>query len=292
MIAQRPLRFGLIGTDSSHSVQFTRLFADGRVDGGLVTSAWQNPPAADFPPSLRAGAHAEEIGRLGVRLLDSPEEVARSSDALLLVESDARTRRVRFERVAGFGIPIYVDTRFSAGPGETDEMLELAAWHGTLVLSGSPKRFAPGVLSLRDAHLDRIDLSGPLFAQPGHPGLAWYGVHLVDLAVAVLGTGCARIDPDGDRLRLTWPDGRSATLSGPSEWNPWTRGAGRGAAGAHEFAIESGPEMLIGLLRSLVDSCRTGRPNISGAEIREISAIVAAGTSALTERESVSLTTA
>lgn len=275
------LRFGLIGVDSPHAVQFTRLFADGRVAGGRVASAWNAPTAADFPPGRRAEAHAEALPGLGVEVRESPDAVADDSDALLLVSADARTRRAQFEQVVGFGIPIYLDTRFSASPDETEAMLRLAAEHDTLVLSGSPKRFTPEFEAVADGGVTSAQIEGPIVEQPGHAGLAWYGVHLVDLAVAALGPGCRSVEPDGDGLRLIWDDRRFATIGGPAEWGPWTRGVVRTPEGTREFAIETGEDMLIGLLHSIVASCRAGIPNITAPEIREISAIVAAGSEAM-----------
>ena len=290
MTSAQPLRFGLIGVDSSHALQFTRLFRDGLVADGVVTTAWRGPEAEDFPPGRRAEAHATELPGLGVQLLDSPEAVAEASDALLVVSADARTRLAQFARVAPFGLPVYPDTRFSAGVEETERMLRIADETGTLVLSGSPKRFTPGFRPVREtAGIERLDLTGALVEQPGHEGLAWYGVHLVDLAVAAFGPGCRLVEPDERGLRLIWDDGRIATIAGPAEWVSWTSGTARRGDARIEFAIEANANMLTGLLDSIVAACRTGLPNITPAEIREISAIVAAGSAALRSGAPVSL---
>jgi hypothetical protein len=293
MTSPQPIRFGLIGVDSSHALQFTRLFGEGRsgrVRGGVVTSAWQAPTSPDFPPSRdRNDANAAALAAAGIELLDSPEAVAEACDALLLVSSDVRTRRDQFARIAAFGKPVYVDTRFAAGPEAARDMLRQAEDFGCLVLSGSPKRFTPEFCALPAPEIESIELRGPLVVQPGHAGLAWYGVHLVDLAVALFGPGCALIEPRGTGVRLVWPDGRGATLAGPAEWDPWTRGRARTAIGSTEFAIESNEDMLIGLLESVVTSCRTGEPNISPAEILAICEIVAGGSAAMSRRMPIAL---
>jgi len=204
----------------------------------------------------------------------------------LLVSADARTRLDQFTRLARFGLPVYVDTRFSAGVDQTQQMLLLAERTGTLVLSGSPKRFTPEFRAVREATgVERIDLNGPLVEQPGHAGLAWYGVHLVDLAVATFGPGCRRIEPTRRGLRLIWADGRVANIAGPAEWEAWTSGTAHARDTSIEFAIEANENMLVGLLSGVVDACRTGVPNITPAEIREISAIVATGSRVLLGRE-------
>ncbi len=291
MSAREPLRFGLIGVDSSHALQFTRLLDDGRtgrVTGGTIVAAWQGPTSADFPPSRdRNDANAAALAESGVDLLDSPGAVADAADALLLVSSDARTRREQFTSIAGFGKPVYLDTRFAATPQDAGAMLDLAEGSGCLVLSGSPKRFAPEFrTALASAEgIDEIELTGPLVVQPGHPGLSWYGVHLVDLAVAVLGPDCVKVEPRADDLLLTWADGRTATLDGPADWTPWTRGRLRTAHGRTSFEIEANEDMLTGLLESVIASCRTGIPNIAAAEVLAISRIVAAANKALVTGE-------
>ncbi|WP_420179121.1 Gfo/Idh/MocA family protein [Paenarthrobacter sp. TA1.8] len=287
-----PLRFGLIGVDSPHAASFTRLFgngSDGVVPGGMVTHAWKGESASDFPLSCdRIDHFADEVRGLGVTMCDSPEAVAEVCDALLIVSSDARTHPRYFERVARYGKPIYVDTRFAPTLSEARTMLAQAQASGALVLAGSPKRFTPEFqAALTGGRYYSVSLDGPLPTQPGHPGLAWYGVHLVDLAVAALGAGPAAVTVDAGgpgsgsgstSVTVAWGDGRKAHLGGAADWHPFT--TGRIDAGS-EFSIEAREEMLVGLLEGLVTSCRTGRPNVPLPEILSIVAIVEAANKSL-----------
>ncbi|MFE7118276.1 hypothetical protein ACFU99_22950 [Streptomyces sp. NPDC057654] len=290
-----PLRFGLIGLDSPHAPSFTRLFGDGRdgreapddrdghngrVPGGTVVSAWKGEPAADFPLGRdRVDAFASAVAEMGVTLYGTPEEVAESCDALLVVAADARTHPAHFLRLAPYGKPVYVDTRFALTGADARAMLAAAHAGGCLPLAGSPKRFVPEFREALGAagRAERIDLTGPLPTQPGHPHLAWYGVHLVDLAVAALGPGCAQVDATAaERTTLTWEDGRVATLGGDSVWSPFTIGRVHAGGREREFVIEAGEPMLTGLLASLVDACDSGVPNVPEAEVLEIVAVVEA----------------
>ncbi|ROQ59770.1 putative dehydrogenase [Streptomyces sp. 840.1] len=277
-----PLRLGLIGVDSPHAPSFTRLFGDGvtgAVPGATVTAAWKGVAAADFPlGGDRVDALAREVTELGVPLCSTPDEVAERCDALLIVAADARTHPGYFTRLAPFGKPVYVDTRFALALRDARAMLATARRHACLPLAGSPKRFTPEFRqALGSGDVDRLDLTGPLPTQPGHPFLAWYGVHLVDLAVAALGPECVEVDAtDAGRTKLTWADGRIATLGGDTEWSPLTTGHVNGRGGGPTFAIEAGPAMLTGLLTSIVESCRTGVPNVPGSEVLAIVAIVEA----------------
>ncbi|AKU16917.1 dehydrogenase [Luteipulveratus mongoliensis] len=281
MSAGRPLRFGLIGVDSPHAPQFTRLLGDGlhgEVAGARITHAWKGEPAADFPLGLdRVDAFADEVALLGVQLCTTPEEVADAVDALLVVAADARTHPAYFERVAPTGKPVYVDTRFALTTQAAKRMLATARVHGCTPLAGSPKRFAPEFVQvLGDTPISRLVLDGPLPTQPGHPDLSWYGFHLADLAVATLGPDPVLVDaPAGGSVTVTWADGRTAHIDGEPTWSPVTTGTLHRAAGASsEFALTAGQSMLTGLLANLVDSCRNGVPNVSEAEILATVAIV------------------
>lgn len=269
-----PVRFGLVGTDSPHAVSFTKLLADGTVTGGQVVAAWSGEPRGDFPLSSRGIANARTLAELGVPLLDTPEHISEQADVILIVEADARTHADLFHRVAPAGKPVYVDTRFAMTSDEARGMLET----DTLVLAGSPKRFTPEFQ--RCLGCDRAltaDLTGPLPTQPGHPGLSWYGVHLVDLAVAALGPGCERVELHDDVLTLTWPDGRHAKLSGPAEWEPVTAGRLHFATGNQSFELVAGEPMLAGLLTALVTAARDHHPTVPAGEILDIVAIIEAG---------------
>ncbi|SDT22342.1 Predicted dehydrogenase [Pseudarthrobacter equi] len=288
-----PIRFGLIGVDSPHAPSFTRLFGngfDGVVPGGTVTHAWKGVPASDFPLSRdRNDDFAAQVAALGVTLCDSPEAVAEACDALLIVAADTRTHPEYFRRVVEFGKPIYVDTRFALSLADAKRMLELAGASGSLVLTGSPKRFTPEFRAVQSRGPARqISLTGPMPTQPGHPGLAWYGVHLIDLAVASLGpaagpSGTVTVhshktaNPAGTTdVTISWEDGREATFRGESAWSPLTSGTIKTNERTKSFSIEACPEMLTGLLTNIVESIRADKPNLPADEVLSIVALIEA----------------
>jgi len=279
-----PLRFGLVGVDSPHAPSFARLLGDGRtgaVRGARVALAWRGVAAPDFPLSRdRIDDLAADVSALGVAWCASPEEVAERCDAVLVVASDARTHPDSFHRVVDSGRPVYVDTRFALSSADARAMLDAARRTGALPLAGSPKRFTPEfrAATAPGGPAERIDLVGPLPTQPGHPVLDWYGVHLVDLAVAAMGPGVVRVDARPDHpVILTWDDGREATLTGDARWSPTTRGSVRTSDGSRrDLAIHAGEPMLVGLLEALVTACRTGVPTVPLDEVLTVVAVVEA----------------
>jgi hypothetical protein len=62
------------------------------------------------------------------------------------------------------------------------------------------------------------DVYGPLAFEETQPGWFWYGIHIVEMAVAAMGIGCASvrvIKTNNDEVATcVWGDGRIATLRG------------------------------------------------------------------------------
>lgn len=236
----------------------------------------------DFPLSRdRLDSFTETVGALGVPITATLEEVAEHSDVLLVVAVDARRHADLFCRCARFGKPVYVDTRFAVSVHEVRTMLAEARRWDVLPLAGSPKRFSAAFgAALSGGKAGGIDVSGPMPRQPTQPGLFWYGIHLVDLVVAAMGTGCTEVravaDGPDELVVATWQDGRTATIRGNQEWRPDTRGVVHDGAASTEFAIHAEEQMLTGLLDAIVASCRSGDPMVPPEEIEHVVAVTAA----------------
>ena len=299
-----PIRFGLIGVDSPHAPSFTSLFGDGidgAVPGGTVTHAWKGEAAADFPLSFeRIDGFEQQVIDLGVSMCASPEEVAQVCDALLIVASDTRTHRAYFDRVVGFGKPIYVDTRFATTLDDARSMLAAAQASGALVLAGSPKRFTPEFASAvaagpAERSFTHRSVADPARDTPAWPGTAstWWIWPLQRWAPTPIwpGPSSSRVEmrPAGALASPSGVDGRVTDLGGEDQWSAFTAGVLERADGNAEFSIEAGPPMLVGLLEGLVASCLGGTPNVPPADILGIVAIVQAANQSLDTGRPVSL---
>ena len=101
------LNIGIIGTDSSHSVAFTRLLNDpsdvNHIPGGKVVAAFLGG-SADFALSADRvqGFMATLETEYGVSRMDSPEEIAANCDAILLTSADGRVHLEQFKRIAPY----------------------------------------------------------------------------------------------------------------------------------------------------------------------------------------------
>ena len=145
------MKLGIIGLDSSHAVQFSRILNGERepfhIGGHPVTAAYPGPVSQDFDMSRdRMENFTREVaGDWGVKLYSSIAEVMKNSDAVFLEQVDARRRLEQFREMVCFGKPIYVDKPFALNTADCREMFKLAEQYGVPVLSTSSLRFADGL---------------------------------------------------------------------------------------------------------------------------------------------------
>ena len=136
MMPGKPIRIGIIGLDSSHAPVFTQLLNDKNhayhVPGGEVTVAFPGG-SADFEMSYsRVVGFTEQVrDKYGVKIVDSPEEVAEASDAILMVSVDGRVHLEHFRRIAAYRKPIFIDKPMALSSSDAKAIVELssAEWH-------------------------------------------------------------------------------------------------------------------------------------------------------------------
>ncbi|MDI4646175.1 gfo/Idh/MocA family oxidoreductase [Cohnella hashimotonis] len=219
---------GLIGTDSSHAISFSELLNDPadplHVPGYRITTAWPGG-SPDFP--LSASRVETIMGRLetehGIRRADSPEEVAASCDALMLLSIDGRARTQLFGRIAPYGKPVFIDKPLAISGRDAAEIEALANAYETPIFSVSALRYAVQGAMKRDTiaiepTLEPIleaTVSGPLQIEPTQSVYYWYGIHLAEMLFAILGPDCLSVRTERrkefDRIVGTWADGRTGT---------------------------------------------------------------------------------
>jgi len=93
----------------------------------------------------------ELAAEFGVRMLESPEQVAERCDAVMLEAADGRAHLELFRRIAPYGKPVFIDKPLAVASRDAEEMLRLAERHGVPVMSCSALRFADGLTSPRAA---------------------------------------------------------------------------------------------------------------------------------------------
>ncbi|MHA6619910.1 Gfo/Idh/MocA family oxidoreductase [Pseudonocardia sp. DLS-67] len=170
-------RIGIVGAESSHTGELLRLFnEERRLPGARVVAVAAvdvDPGAARIDPALVVGSPAELVGAV---------------DAALVLTRDGATHRALAEPLLAAGLPVWVDKPFATTLADARAMIGA----GGRVWSRSALRFPAAVhraagLAAR-GELRHLHLTGPADPASPYSGIAFYGIHLLEAAVEVLGT--------------------------------------------------------------------------------------------------------
>lgn len=210
------LRIGLVAGESGHLVPFARLLNQ---RGDISLTVVSDDDGLSASVSAAAGA-------AGCRVVDSVERLCGEVDAAMVLDDGDRgaVHAGHAEPLLRAGLPTFVDKPLMPGLAPAERLVELAREHGAPLMSASSARYAPGLDPFREHGEDpwsSLYVSGP--------GEWWfYGVHLVEIAVAVLGPGFGRVtgqaDDGGTVARLRHRSGASVLIE-------------LTAAGAEGFAV-------------------------------------------------------
>ncbi|SMF91730.1 Predicted dehydrogenase [Paenibacillus uliginis N3/975] len=221
------LRIGLIGLDTSHALAFTRLLHDTEdayhVPGARVVAAYPGG-SPDFSLSIsRVNGFTEDIKqKYGVRIMDTPEEVAEHCDALMLLSADGRVHLDLFRKIAPYGKPVFIDKPLALQSSEAEEIGAIAARHGVPVMSSSSLRYAVSLTQELDregkGNVIGADVHGPMEVESTQSYYFWYGIHAAEMLFAIMGPGCREVIVSSTEVHElitgTWDDGRIGTVRG------------------------------------------------------------------------------
>jgi predicted dehydrogenase len=223
--AEDVIRAGIVGCDTSHVIAFTDLINDPQATGALskveVTVAF--PGGSDDIPASRdrLPGFVAQLREKGIKIVDSLEQVAEESDAILLESVDGRPHLAQFRAIAQ-GKPVFIDKPAAASLADVIAIFRHAEATNTPVFSSSSLRFFDDVRSLAsDKALGQLlgcETTGPMPTEPHHPDLFWYGIHGVESLYAVMGPGCESVSRTDTNLSTEvvgkWRDGRIGSFRG------------------------------------------------------------------------------
>jgi predicted dehydrogenase len=302
IVMPNPFRVGLIGLDTSHVSIFTKMLNDPHdpyyLAGGRVTVGFPGG-SDDFELSRsRVEKFTSELrDTLGVKIVDSMEAVAESSDVIFIESVDGRVHRRQFDVVLPFGKPIFVDKPMTVSFTDAKYMFDKARSAGIALMSASSLRYWDVAM---EAIGDRkgivgCDIFGPMAEEPTQPGIFWYGVHTVEMLVTTMGMGCVEVrafrNDDNDSITFIWADGRVASLRGLR--NAHSKfGLTVHRADGPRFAdpAHSKKPYYAGLLEAIMRSLPQGRSDVPAEETLEIIRIIEAANESRRTGQSVHLT--
>ena len=175
------------------------------VEGARITVVWDEDRAA-----------AEKLAEVyGIEhVVDTLEEVIPLCDGVIVTDDVTSNHCARAPIFIENGLPTFIDKPFAPDSKTAEELVALAAKHGTPIMSGSALRYAVETEEIRAnpelyGHIELVTAVGP-------NELFTYGIHPMEVAHSIMGTGIATVQNIGeenhDIVKVTYKDGRVLML--------------------------------------------------------------------------------
>jgi hypothetical protein len=285
---QTPIRVGIIGLDTSHAVEFTRILNDSasadHVPGARVIAAYKGgSPDIEASANRIEGFTTQLKEKWGLEIVPDIPTLCSKVDAILLLSVDGRKHLEQVKPVFAARKRVFIDKPLAASLSEARAIARLGAESGVPWFSCSSLRYQPAIQSLKqDPALGAIlgcDAYSPSPTEPHHPDLFWYGIHGVEILFALMGPGCESVvrihTPGTDVVAGTWKGGRIGTFRGIREGKEDYGAVAFGQEGIKTSEPITGPPYA-GMLREVVKFFQTGVPPLSVDEMLEIMAFMQA----------------
>ncbi|MEO6909440.1 MAG: Gfo/Idh/MocA family oxidoreductase [Edaphobacter sp.] len=271
------LRLGIIGTDSSHSVEFTRILNDAaspdHVSGARVVAVFKSgSPDVEssssrierFTAELKDKWHLPFVTRIG--------DLCPLVDGILIESVDGRPHLDQFRQAAACGKPVFIDKPLASTLADAREIDRLAAADKIPWFSSSSLRFGP-IQAMRSPDLEGAFVWGPGPLEKHHQlDLSWYAIHPVEMLFTLMGTGVEQVtrtySPGSDVVTGIWKGGRIGTVRAIRPYGSY------GAVAFHpKNKTVVNNNVVVGyapLVEKIVEFVRTGVPPVPNQETMEI----------------------
>ena len=228
--AQKTLKIGIIGLDTSHSTAFTQLINSGEdkefSEGFQVVAAYPYGSRTIKSSYERIPGFTEKVKANGVEIVSSIQELLAKVDCVLLETNDGRLHLEQAIEVFKSGKICYIDKPIGATLGDAIAIYDMAEKYKASVFSSSALRYSPENQNIRNGKYGKItgaDCYSPHKVEPTHPDFGFYGIHGVETLYTIMGTGCKYVNrmhtPNCDVVVGQWEDGRIGTFRGLTNGN-------------------------------------------------------------------------
>ena len=192
------LRLGIIGTDTSHVIAFTRLLNDPssaeHIPGARVVAAFKGGSKDLADSYQRVDKFAEELRtKWNVELVPDIPSLCRKVDGVMIESVDGRQHLEQVKLALASGKPLWIDKPLASSLDDAREILRLAKSARVPWFSASALRYGKDVEALKFS-----DATGAVAWGAGPLGrdqldLAYYAIHVIELLYALLGPGCQEV---------------------------------------------------------------------------------------------------
>lgn len=216
MSNEKDFRIGIIGAENSHAAAIAKELNIAKTPAGFaVTHLWGETP--EF------AAKTAEAGKIPTIVAD-PAEMLGNIDGLMVDHRDGAYHLPAARPFVEAGIPVFVDKPISTSLTEAREFLRSRKERGVAVttLSSIPHQACIGQIRRKLGEIGAVrsvHLNGPGDPHSRYGGIFFYGIHQVDLMVALFGTqaesAAAVINGTTFAGVVTYPDGLNVTIGMP-----------------------------------------------------------------------------
>ncbi|HEV7330912.1 MAG TPA: Gfo/Idh/MocA family oxidoreductase [Flavisolibacter sp.] len=218
-------RIGIIGLDTSHSIEFTKVLnnpeAKPELAGYKVVAAYPQGSTTIESSVKRIAGYTEEIKKYGVTIASSIHELLSEVDVVLLETNDGHPRLEQAMQVIRAGKPLFIDKPVAASLGDVLAIYAAAEKAKVPIFSSSSLRYITGAGEAALGKVGKVagaDVFGPAYLEKSHPDLFWYGIHGVEMLFTVMGKDCREVTrvhtETTDLVTGTWNDNRLGVFRG------------------------------------------------------------------------------
>jgi predicted dehydrogenase len=271
-------RIGIIGLDTSHSTEFTKLLNSTETDefkNYKITAAYPYGSRTIESSSKRIPGYIDEVKKFKVEIVDSIEDLLKKTDVILLETNDGRLHLEQSIPVFKAKKRVFIDKPISASLTDAISIFEAAKDMNTPIFSASSLRYMPNIDKImKEDAIGKVlgaDSFSPCTLEETHPDLFWYGIHGIEPLIAVMGTGCKTVQrvctPDTDFVVGVWSDSRIGSFRGIRKGRSGYGGNVFGEKGIMPFGDYSG---YTALLKEIISFFETGIIPVPAEETLEI----------------------
>jgi len=288
------IRLGIIGTDTSHVSQFSKILNDSlspdHVPGAIIVAAYKGGSPDVESSASRVNNFAEELRtKWKVKFYPDIPTLCKNVDAVLLESVDGRVHLEQVKPVLAAHKPVFIDKPLAATLADAREIARLAKQSGTPWFSASSLRYGEIGTQMKSPNIQGVVTWGPGPLEAHHQlDLSWYAIHPIELLYTLMGKGCVEVTrtvtEDADVITGKWADGRVGTVRTERPYGEYGavvfRTMPKDAKGNARVKVEqSTAKMAAGnsyrqLLVEIVKFFETKEPPVSNDETLEIFAFM------------------
>ncbi len=276
--AQKQIKLGIIGLDTSHSIAFTKLLnnenKEEKYKDFRIIAAYPYGSKTIKSSYERIPDYIKQVEDLGVEIAPSIADLLKKVDCVLLETNDGNLHLEQANEVFKAGKITFIDKPVGATLAQAIAIFKLAKQYNVPIFSSSALRFVPQTQKIRNGDFGKImgaDCYSPHHKEPSHRDFGWYGIHGVEMLFTVMGTGCVsvnRMSADStDVVVGKWNDGRIGTFRGLQQGPSIYGGTAFTPKGAVPVGPYQGYEVL---LDEILKFFKTRIPPVNEKETLEI----------------------